>query len=232
MISVVLPTYNERENILKLIEKIEDVVKRHKLKAELLVVDDSSPDGTADAVRIVNKKYGNIRVLVRKEKLGIGSAHMFGYKHSKGDIVIPMDTDLSHKPESIPDMLRKLDEGYDIVVGSRHIKGSYYERKKFDTKKKHFVSKYGNKLITFISGVPIHDFTNGYRAIRRNVIDSIETESNSNSFLAEFLIKAHKKGFRITEIPVSFIDRKAGKSKTRVGLEVFRVFFDVLKYSR
>ncbi len=232
MISIVLPTYNERENILKLIEKIESVVKIKKLSAEILVIDDSSPDGTADAVRAINKKFGNIRVLIRKKKLGIGSAHMFGYKNSKGDIVIAMDTDLSHNPESIPDMLKKLAEGYDIVVGSRHIKGSYYERKKLETKKKYFISKYGNNLITFISGVPIHDFTNGYRAIRKKVIDDLETESNSNSFLAEFLIKAHKKGFRVTEIPVSFIDRKAGKSKTRVGLEAFRVFLDVLKYSR
>ncbi|MBI4010639.1 MAG: polyprenol monophosphomannose synthase [Candidatus Aenigmarchaeota archaeon] len=232
MISIVLPTYNERENILNLIEHIESVIKRNGLKSELVVVDDNSPDGTADAVKKVNKKFRNIRVLIRKEKLGIGSAHMFGYKKSRGDIVIAMDTDLSHDPESIPTMLKKLDEGYDVVVGSRHIKGSYYEKKKFETKKKYLISKFGNILITVISRVPIHDFTNGYRAIRKKVIDGIETESTSNSFLMEFLIKAHRKGFKVTEIPVSFIDRKLGKSKTKVGIEIFRVFMDLLKYSK
>jgi len=232
MISIVLPTYNERENILNLIEHIESVIKRNSLKAELVVVDDNSPDGTADAVKKVNKKFGNIRVLIRKQKLGIGSAHMFGYKKSRGDIVIAMDTDLSHDPESIPAMLKKMDEGYDVVVGSRHIKGSYYEKKKFETKKKYLISKFGNVLITLISRVPIHDFTNGYRAIRKKVIDGIETESTSNSFLMEFLIKAYRKGFKITEIPVSFIDRRLGKSKTRVNIEIFRVFMDLLKYSK
>lgn len=232
MISVVLPTYNEKENILKLIEHIESVVKRNNLKAELVVVDDNSPDGTAGAVKKANKKFGNIRVLIRRQKLGIGSAHMFGYRKAKGDIVVAMDTDLSHDPESIPTMLRKLNGGYDIVVGSRHIKGSYYEKKKFETKKKYLVSKLGNMIITLISHVPISDFTNGYRAIRKKVINSIETESASNSFLVEFLIKAHRKGFKITEIPVSFTDRKAGKSKTRIGIEMFRVFMDLLKYTK
>jgi len=230
MISVVLPTYNERENILKLIEHIENVVKRNKLKSEIVVVDDSSPDGTAAAVKALNKNYGNIRVLIRKKKLGVGSAHMFGYQHSNGDVIIAMDTDLSHDPEQIIAMIEKMNEGYDIVAGSRHMKGSYYERKTPETRRKYIASKYGNMLTTFLSGVPIHDFTNGFRAIRKYVVKNVETESTGNSFLMEFLVKAHKKGYRVTEIPVTFKDRKFGHSKLQLEKESLKYIRDLLKY--
>jgi len=232
MISVVLPTYNERENIVKLITHIESVLKRKGLKAEIVVVDDNSPDGTARIVRKLNKKYRNIRVFVRPKKLGIGSAHLFGYQKAKGYIVIAMDTDLSHDPEQIVNMIEKINEGYDIVAGSRHMKGSYYERKTPETRRKYIASKYGNMLTAFISGVPIHDFTNGFRAIRKDVVKNVKTESTGNSFLMEFIVKAQNKGYRVTEIPVTFKDRKFGQSKLQLEKESLKYILDLLKYSR
>ncbi len=232
MISVVLPTYNERENIVNLITHIESVLKRKGLKAEIVVVDDNSPDGTARIVRKLNKKYRNIRVFVRPKKLGIGSAHLFGYQKAKGYIVIAMDTDLSHDPEQIVNMIEKINEGYDIVAGSRHMKGSYYERKTPETRRKYIASKYGNMLTAFISGVPIHDFTNGFRAIRKDVVKNVKTESTGNSFLMEFIVKAQNKGYRVTEIPVTFKDRKFGQSKLQLEKESLKYILDLLKYSR
>ena len=232
MISILLPTYNEKENIVRLINHIESVVKRENLKSELVIVDDSSPDGTADVVRKLNKKYGNIKVFVRSKKLGIGSAHHFGYQKAKGDIIIAMDTDLSHDPEQIVDMVRKINEGYDIVAGSRHIRGSYYEIKNAQTRKKYIASKIGNILTTLISGVPIHDFTNGFRAIRKKVVKNVKTESTGNSFLMEFIVKAHRKGYKVTEIPVTFKDRKFGQSKLQLEKESLKYIKDLLKYSR
>ncbi len=232
MISVILPTYNEKENIVKLIENIEDVSRKNNIESEIVVIDDNSPDGTADTVKKMSGKYTNIRLFIRERKLGLASAHILGYKKAKGEIIISMDTDLSHDPKEIPNFIRKLNEGYDVVVGSRHIKGSYYEKKALNTKIKYFLSKYGNVLSALISHVPIHDFTNGYRAFRKKVSDNVQIESTGNSFLMEFIVKAHKKGYKITEIPVTFFDRIAGKSKIKHGKESIRYFFKLFKYSR
>jgi dolichol-phosphate mannosyltransferase len=231
-ISFVLPTYNERENIVKLIEKIQTVSKKHNFNIEIIVIDDNSPDGTANVVKELNKKYNNIRLFIRERKLGIATAHLLGYKKARGDIIISMDSDLSHDPASIPQFIQKINEGYDIVVGSRHIKGSYYEKKALNTKIKYFLSKFGNILSTLISHVPVHDFTNGYRAFRKKVSDNIQIESTGNSFLMEFIVKAYRKGYKITEIPVTFFDRRFGKSKIKHGKESIRYFFKLFKYSR
>lgn len=231
-VSFVLPTYNERENIVKLIEKIENISRKNNIKPEIIVIDDNSPDGTADEVRKLNRKYNNIRLFVRERKLGIASAHILGYKKAKGDIIITMDADLSHNPATIPQFISKINEGYDIVIGSRHIDGSYYERKTMNIKIKYFLSKFGNILSTLISHVPVHDFTNGYRAFKKKVADDIDIESKGNSFLMEFVVKAHRKGYKITEIPVTFFDRKAGKSKIKHGRESIRYFVKLFKYSK
>lgn len=231
MISVVLPTYNEKDNIVKLIQEIESLLTKEKMGFEVAVVDDNSPDGTADVVRKLNQKYHNIKVFVREKKLGIGSAHMFGYKKVKGDIVIAMDTDLSHDPRQMLAMIKKINEGYDMVVGSRHMKGAYYEKKTPETRKKFVASRLGNIITTLVSRVPIHDFTNGYRAIRRDIIENVKTSSTGNSFLMEFIVKAYKRGYRITEVPVTFMDRKFGKSKLKLGEESIKYFKDLFKYS-
>lgn len=227
-LSIVIPTYNERENVAELIKLLE---KSLPDLLEIVIVDDSSPDGTADLCRLLNhnKKYRNIRVFVRKKKSGVGSAYFFGYKKSRGEIIIGMDADLSHNPEQIPLLLRKLDEGYDLVIGSRHIKGSFYERQKPETYMKYLASKYGNVLTSLVLGIPLHDFTNGFRAFRRKVLNGVRIENKGNSMLMEFIAKVYWRGFRVAEVPTAFVDRKRGASKLKLFGESKKFFMDALR---
>jgi len=232
LVSVVIATYNEKQNLSKLIPIIEKIFKANKINGEIVVVDDNSPDGTSDLAKQLNKKYHNIRLLWRPRKMGPGSAHADGYKFSKGEIVIGMDADFSHNPYDIPRFIKKINEGYDLVVNSRYIKGGRYEIKSFQTWKKSVASRLGNILIRLLSHVPIHDFTCSMRAMRRNVIENVHTESKGNSFFMEFIIKAHRKGYRITEVPIVFKDRVVGKSKLKLGKQSINALRDLIKYAR
>lgn len=231
-ISVVIPTYNEKENISILVERIENVLKKDKKKFEIVVVDDNSPDGTADIAKALNEKYRNIRVLIRKKKEGVGAAYYFGYKNSKGSIVIGMDADLSHNPYEIPKLLKRLEDGYDMVIGSRHMRGSYYEHKKFNTFRKYLTSKYGNILTSFILGIKIRDFTNGFRCFKRGILQDIKLINKGNSLLMEIIAKAYWNGYKISEVPVTFIDRKRGSSKLRLLKEPIEFLGDVFQLKR
>ena len=227
LVSVVLGTYNERENLAKLVPTIESVFEENRIDCEIVVVDDNSPDGTSELVRELGMKYGNVRLLWRPEKMGPGSAHADGYRAAKGDIIIGMDTDFSHDPYDIPRFLAKIDEGYDVVQASRYIEGGTYEVNSFQTWKKKMASKFGNVLIAFLSRVPLHDFTTSFRAVRRVVVENVKTESSGNSFFMEFLVKAHRNGYRLIEIPIVFRDRVIGKSKLKLGRQSFRMLRDL-----
>jgi dolichol-phosphate mannosyltransferase len=231
LVSVVLSTYNERENLSKLVPLIERILKQHRIRGEIVVVDDNSPDGTSDLVREFGKEYGNVRLLWRPAKLGPGSAHADGYKFAKGNIIVGMDTDFSHNPYDIPRFLAKIEEGYDLVAGSRYIKGGQYDVKSFQTLKKSIASRLGNVLIFILLRVPVHDFTTAFRAIRRDVVKHVETESKGNSFFMEFIVKAYWRGYRTTEIPIVFRDRVVGKSKLRLGAQSFKMLGDLVRLS-
>jgi len=232
LISVVMATYNERENLSRLVPIIEKIFKNNKMRGEIVVVDDNSPDGTSDLVKNLNRKYRNVRLLWRPRKMGPGSAHADGYKFSRGDIIFGMDVDFSHDPYDIPKFIRKIDAGYDIVVSSRYIRGGVYEVKSFQTFRKKMASKFGNILISTLSHVPIHDFTSSMRAIRRKVIADVKTKSKGNSFFFEFIIKAHRKGYHITELPIIFKDRIVGTSKLKLGKQSLKALVDLIKYTR
>ena len=231
-VSVVIPTYNEKENISALIKKIEGVLKRDKKRFEIVIVDDNSPDGTADIAKALNKRYRNIQVLTRKKKGGVGAAYYFGYKNSKGGIIIGMDADLSHNPYEIPKLLRRLEEGYDMVLGSRHMHGAYYEHKKFNTFRKYLTSKYGNILTSVILGIKIHDFTNGFRCFRREILQDINLINKGNSLLMEIIAKTYWNGHKIAEVPVTFMDRKKGTSKLRLLKEPIEFLGEVFQLKR
>ncbi len=231
LVSVVLSTYNERENLSKLVPLIERILKQHRIRGEIVVVDDNSPDGTSDLVREFGKEYGNVRLLWRPAKMGPGSAQADGYKFAKGNIIVGMDTDFSHSPHDIPRFVAKIEEGYDLVAGSRYIRGGKYEVKSFQTLKKSIASRLGNVLIFILSRVPLHDFTTALRAIRREVIKHVETESKGNSFFMEFIVKAYWRGYRTTEIPIVFRDRVIGKSKLHLGMQSFRMLADLVRLS-
>jgi dolichol-phosphate mannosyltransferase len=232
LVSVVLSTYNERENLSNLIPIIEKVLTDNALHGEIVVVDDNSPDGTSDVAREFDRKYGNVRLLWRPGKMGPGSAHADGYRFARGAIVVGMDTDFSHSPYDIPRFVAKVGEGYDLVVGCRYTRGGQYEVKSFATLKKSVASRLGNVLIRTLSGVPLHDFTTALRAMRREVIENVDTVSKGNSFFMEFIIKSYREGYRVTEVPIVFRDRVAGKSKLSLGRQSFKMVSDLLTLTR
>lgn len=229
LVSVVLSTYNERENLAKLVPIIEGILERDGINGEIIVVDDNSPDGTSDLAKELGRKYGNVRLLWRPMKMGPGSAHADGYKFANGSVIIGMDVDFSHSPYDIPRFLAKIDEGYDMVAGSRYIKGGQYEVRSFQTLQKSIASRLGNILISLLSRVPVHDFTTALRAVRQEVVNQVETESAGNSFFMEFIVKAYRRGFKTTEIPIVFRDRVVGKSKLKLGRQAFLMLADLLR---
>ena len=232
VVSVVLSTYNERENLSKLVPIIEGVFVKNGIVGEIVVVDDNSPDGTSEVAKELGRRFGNVRLLWRPGKLGPGSAHADGYRFAAGDIIVGMDTDFSHSPYDIPRFVAKVREGFDVVVGCRYVRGGQYEVKSFQTLKKSIASRLGNILITFLSGVPLHDFTTALRGIRREVAHSVRTDSQGNSFFMEFVIKSYREGYRVTELPIVFRDRVAGKSKLSLGRQSFKMLFDLLNLTR
>lgn len=231
-VSVVLSTYNERENLSNIVPIIEKIFTENHILGEIVVVDDNSPDGTSAVARALGEKFGNIRLLWRPGKLGPGSAHADGYRFAKGDIIVGMDTDFSHSPYDIPRFVAKVNEGFDVVCGSRYIHGGQYEVRSFQTLKKSVASRLGNILIRLLSGVPLHDFTTALRAIRRDVVFKVETESKGNAFFMEFVVKSYREGYRMAEVPIIFRDRIAGKSKLSLGKQSFRMIFDLLRLAR
>jgi dolichol-phosphate mannosyltransferase len=232
LVSVVLSTYNERENLSNLVPVIESILARSGIRGEIVVVDDNSPDGTSDVARALGKKYGNVRLLWRPGKFGPGSAHADGYSFATGDIIVGMDSDFSHSPYDIPRFVAKIRDGCDVVVGSRYIHGGQYQVNSFQTLKKSVASRLGNILIHLLSGVPVHDFTTALRAIRREVVSEVKTESKGNSFFMEFVVKAYREGFKMGEIPIIFRDRVAGKSKLSLGKQSLKMMLDLLKLTR
>lgn len=228
-VSIVLPTYNEKKNIEILIPQIEEGFK--DIEHEIIVVDDSSPDGTADAARKLNKEYGNIFVVLRPKLEGIGAALRDGYDVAQMDIILSSDSDLSF---SVTDMLRlvsKIQEGFDMVVGSRHMGGDMYEMKKSATRRKGFISKFGNIVNKTFTGVNIHDFTANFRATRREVWQAIKTRDKTNFILAEMIILAYYLGHSVTEIPVHFKDRIHGESKLRLAREIPKFIWKITIFS-
>jgi len=232
LVSVVLSTYNERENLSKLVPIIEDVFTKNGIVGEIVVVDDNSPDGTSEVAKELGQKFGNVRLLWRPGKLGPGSAHADGYQFATGEIIVGMDTDFSHSPYDIPRFVAKVREGFDVVVGCRYTRGGQYEVKSFQTLKKSIASRLGNILIRLLSGVPVHDFTTALRGVRRDVVRTVKTSSKGNSFFMEFVIKSYREGYRITELPIVFRDRVAGKSKLSLGRQSFKMVFDLLNLTR
>ncbi|MBI5003190.1 glycosyltransferase [Candidatus Woesearchaeota archaeon] len=231
-VSIILPTYNERENIALLIPKIELLFQKkqpYQLK-EIIVVDDYSPDGTAVLCQELHKTYKNI-VVLQKEKQGIGAALRWGYDHARGEIILSMDSDLSFSVTDIPILLDKIGKGNDLVLGCRHsVQGAGYETKKVSTAIKGVISGFGNKIIPLMLNIPIHDFSANFRAIRKEVWSSLLTTEKTNLLLLEMIVKVQRNGYKIAEVPVIFSERKFGVSKLNLSLESLRFAYRLLFY--
>ncbi|MBN1619407.1 polyprenol monophosphomannose synthase [candidate division WOR-3 bacterium] len=208
---VVIPTYNEIENIEKILKKILSQDPR----LEILVVDDSSPDGTGEKVLGMRKADGRIHLKRRSGKLGLGTAYVEGFKWAiehKYDCVFEMDADFSHDPAMLPVFLEEIKK-YDLVIGSRYINGVSVINWPMS---RLLLSYFANKYASLVTGCPIKDLTGGFKCFRRETLEAIDLDkvhSDGYSFQIEIDFKVYAKGFRIKEIPIIFADRTEGKSK-------------------
>jgi len=207
-ISVIVPTYNERENIAELIERLESL----KLNIEIIIVDDNSPDNTAEEAMKLNGKYGNIKVLKRSGKLGLGSAIADGIKVASGDYMVIMDADLQHPPEKLADLYNALENGADLAIASRYVKGSNIEG--WSTYRKII-----SKGATFIAHLllpetkKVKDPLSGFFAFKRLSIKDFKPSTRSYKVLLELLHYIKGNNIKIVEIPYTFNKRKKGESK-------------------
>lgn len=224
---IVIPTYNEKENTGKLIAGIrKELDNLKKWNTQILVVDGNSPDGTADLVTKLAKRYKNVHLHLEPKKRGLGSAYLAGMKYAfeklKADVVITMDADLSHNPAYLSKFLGKIEEGYDFVVGSRYIKGGSIPKNWPPHRR--FLSVFGNLITQFLLETQvIGDWTTGYRAIKKKVftkvVPQIEKEAAAKGYTFNISFAHHTiaSGFKVGQIPIHFIDRTSGNSK--LGLE-------------
>lgn len=213
--SVILPTFNERENLPIIFYLLDKTFTDAKLEYEVVVVEDSSPDGTLEVAQALQKSYGEKRVhiLTRKGKLGLGSAYKDGLKKTKGDRIILMDADLSHHPKFIPEMIALMDkEKVEIVTGTRYRKGGGVYG--WDVKRK-LTSKGANFLADFLLNPGVSDLTGSFRLYERKAIERIlpMVQSTGYAFQMEIVVLAKKEGFKVAEVPITFVDRLYGESK-------------------
>ena len=208
---VIIPTYNEAQNA----EKIITEVLQQSQMVEVLIVDDNSPDSTAEIIKKMMESNSRIHLLQRERKLGLGTAYVAGFKYAiekKFDFVFEMDADFSHNPKEISVMLDKMD-GCDLLIGSRYIKGVNV----VNWPMKRLILSYSANIYTrLITGMPVHDATAGFKCYKRKVLETIDLgsiRSNGYAFQIETNFLAWKKGFIIKEMPIVFVDRRVGVSK-------------------
>jgi len=217
---IVLPTFNEADNIVEVLQKLRAVVP----EASVLVVDDASPDGTADLVEEVAEQIGDISVMRRPAKSGLGSAYRDGFRRGLSvgyDVMVEMDSDLSHDPAALPLLLTAVADGAALALGSRYIPGgsipdwSWHRRA---------LSRWGNRYAAAVLGIDVKDATSGYRAYRAEALTNIDfhtVQADGYGFQVEMAYRVLASGGRIVEVPISFTDRVRGESKmsSRIVIE-------------
>jgi dolichol-phosphate mannosyltransferase len=215
-LAIVIPTYNERETLPSLIERLTKVAGVLTEKFFILIVDDGSPDGTGQLAEELNKKYGHITVLHRESKLGLGSAYKDGFRtvleKFDPDLIVEMDADHSHDPTEIPKMIQKMQD-YDFVVASRHVSESVIVGW---GKYRRTVHSVAGALAASCGGIKISDPTSGFRIFKRDALNSLDfskIKSDGFAFQIEVLYYLNKLGFKGFESATRFVNRKEGKSK-------------------
>ncbi len=231
---IITPTYNERDNLRVFLDQVFAVAP----SVDVLVIDDNSPDGTGQLADEIAAADRRVRVLHRPGKMGLGSAYLTGFGRAIDDgydIVFEMDTDLSHDPKYVPAFLEAIERGADVVIGSRNIPGGGVEGW---GPGRHVISKGGSLYSRTILGLDVHDLTSGYKAFTRRALERIElssVKSNGYSFQIELTYRAIRRGLRVAEVPIVFVDRRAGQSKMsrKIFLEavgmVWKLRFDALR---
>ena len=227
---VIIPTYNEKENI----EAIIRAVMALEDKFDILVIEDGSPDGTADIVKrlMAGDFKGRLHIIERTGKLGLGTAYITGFKwaiEQKYDFIFEMDADFSHDPKDVPRLLKEVrDNGYDVAIGSRYITGVNVVNWPMG---RVLMSYYASKYVQCVTGIPVHDTTAGFKCYRRKVLETIDLDAirfKGYAFQIEMKFTAYKLGFKIKEVPVIFVNRELGTSKMSGGI-FGEAFFGVMK---
>lgn len=223
---IVLPTYDEAENVLRMAEEIFSTAP----EVEILVVDDASPDGTGDLVAGAMETEPRLHLLRREGKLGLGSAYLAGFRYGLEhghDLVLTMDCDFSHHPRYLPDLLSAAAD-HDLVIGSRYVPGGGISNWPIHRR---FLSGFANLYTRTLLRLPVRDCTGGFRCYRREVLETVEpfgVRSSGYSFLEEMVYRVHRSGFHIGETPILFEDRAAGQSKIDRS-EIWRAAWHVLR---
>ena len=208
---VIIPTYDEKDNV----APISAAVREHLPEAHVLFVDDNSPDGTGEIINNLCQKHDYIHVIHRHEKNGLGRAYIAGFKWAiehKFDLIFEMDADFSHDPATLPEFV-KAAQNADLVLGSRYCDGIRITNWPL---RRLILSKSAATYVRLITGMPITDPTGGFKCFRREVLEAIPLDdviSNGYSFQVEMSHLAWMRGFRIAEVPITFVDRRAGYSK-------------------
>ena len=220
---VIIPTYNEIENIEKMIRTVFDLPREF----ELLIVDDGSPDGTADKVKELQKEFPEkLHIEERKGKLGLGTAYIHGFKWALArdyDFIFEMDCDFSHNPKDLVRLLEACENGADVAVGSRYTKGGQVSNWPIG---RILMSYFASVYVRMVLWLPVKDTTAGFKCYRKKVLQTVDLEAvrfMGYAFQIEMKYRAYKKGFKIVEVPIMFTDRVLGVSKmsTKIFKEAF-----------
>lgn len=209
---VVLPTYDEAANIAEVLRRLRAAVPT----ADVLVVDDSSPDGTAEVAKAAGAELGGVDVMIRPGKSGLGSAYRAGFAEGSRrgyDVLVEMDSDLSHDPAALPSLLRAVEAGAHLAIGSRYVPGGAIPHWSFHRRA---LSRWGNRYAAWVLGLGVVDSTSGYRAYRADMVASLDLQSvraDGYGFQIEMAYRVAMRGGRIVELPIEFVDRERGRSK-------------------
>jgi dolichol-phosphate mannosyltransferase len=225
---VIIPTYNEKENA----ERIVRAVMALPEPFDILIVDDGSPDGTAEIIKNLQREFQNLHILERSGKQGLGTAYIAGFRwglQQGYEYIFEMDADFSHNPNDLPRLLSACrDQGADISVGSRYVKGGKVENWPFS---RWLISYFASIYVRFVLWFGVRDTTAGFKCYRRKVLEKINLQNIrfvGYAFQIEMKYTAHRLGFKIKEVPIIFIDRQFGESK--MNIKIFReAFFGVWK---
>ncbi len=229
---LVIPTYNERDNIPELVDRLDRV--REQATFDVLFIDDNSPDGTHELIRSYMENYNWISLIVRKNERGLGTALKRGYTEALNrgyDVLIQMDSDLQHPPEIIPNLIEKVDKGFNAVIASRYVQGGGIKGWSFSRR---LVSKVANLYAKFMLGLSVSDLTTGYRAYDREALKVLANHnfiSKGYSLQVEALYLVKKAGLKICEVPFTFVKRERGKSKMGIR-EIISFLINIYKVKK
>jgi len=226
-ISLIVPTYNEKENIENMLFTLSESLDKNKINYEIIVVDDKSTDGTIDIVNKLKSEIKGLKLMVRGRNPGFGYSLLDGSKEASGELICWVMADLSDDFEVIPKMMEIIDEGADMVIGSRNISGG---SRGDQGKLKALGSAQFSAFAKILFKLPVYDITNAFRTFRKELINKIPLENNNFAISPEFALRAHVAGYKLAEIPVTYKDRNVGEAKTKLFSMGLKYYGLLIKY--